>query len=40
MFLSTLKKSYFDLMIGQVTSDFATVTIIGERIKDGLKSKS
>lgn len=38
IFLSTLKKPYFDHMIGQVTADFATLIMIGERIEDSLKN--
>lgn len=39
IFLSTLKKPYFDHMIGQVTAYFVTLIMIGERIEDGLKNE-
>lgn len=38
IFLSTLKKPYFDNMIGQVMMVFSTFIIIKERIKDDLKN--
>lgn len=38
IFLSTLKIPYIEHMIRQVTANFSTFTIIGERIEDDLKN--
>lgn len=36
IFLSTLKNPYLNHMSSQVTADFSSPIMIGERIKDGL----
>lgn len=38
--MSTLKKPYFDKMISQVSTDFVSMIMIGERIIDGMKSET
>lgn len=39
IFLSTLSKPYFNHVIGQTTTDFVTLIMIGERIEDCLESE-
>src|SRR3954469_15806516 len=38
IFMSTLQGSYYDKMVGSISSGFSDLVVIGERIEDGIKN--
>jgi len=38
MFIGTLQSPFYDHMIGNMSSNFADIVVIGERVEVGLKS--